>query len=148
MKYVALVCTALFLFGCKPSERSAESPKARFEPKAATTPKSSAPAQTGEKMTSRSVEFGAIESDLTNLEREVTGVQARFQARTSPDAAKLNEEITALNAKVAVLRSELTTAQQSDDATWKTRREKLKSELASYRSELESLSRSGGEMAS
>jgi hypothetical protein len=148
MKYVALVCTALFLFGCKPSEKSSESPKARFEPKAATTTSSSAPAQPSERITSRSAEFGAIESDLTNLEREVTGLQARFQARTSPEALKLNEEITALNAKVAVLRSELTTAQPGDDATWNTRREKLKSELASYRGELETLSRRGEEIAS
>ncbi|MFM1848155.1 MAG: hypothetical protein RL417_1629 [Pseudomonadota bacterium] len=144
MKIIVGLCTVFLLFGCKPAERGSESPKARFEPKTTTAAEKAPAAAERSPASQRREESVALERDLSKLEHDTAALEARHKALISPPNPTVREELTALSAKVAVLRSEITSAQQLDDAAWPARREKLTSDLATYRRELQGLSDTSG----
>lgn len=144
MKIIVSLLASLFLFGCKPSGKTAESPKARYEPRTTTTTKSTetSPAKALVTPEERQKQYSALENDLGILERDVGALQAR--AATATKDVTTTEEISALAAKIATVRNELLTAQQLDTAAWPTRRDKLSAELTTYRSEFETVSKKVG----
>lgn len=141
MKIILSVFATLLLVGCKPAEKGAEGPKARYEPRTAVTTESTetTPAKALVTPEERQTQYNALESDLGVLERDVAALRTRAEAKTK-DAA-ITEEIRALSARVETVRSELLAAQQLDGNAWPARRDKLSAELMSYRNEFDTVSK-------
>lgn len=144
MRVFISLLASLMLFGCKPAEKTTESPKARFEPQSTETSKApeTSPAKALVTPEERQREYTTLENELGALEREVSALQIR--ATTVKKDVALSEEIAALSAKIATVRNELVTGQQLDNAAWPNRRESLTAELSRYRAELDTAARTLG----
>lgn len=144
MKIIVSLLASLVLFGCKPAEKSTESPKARFEPRTTESMKTSetSPAKALVTPEERQKQHANLENTLMTLERDISALQTR--AGTTQKDVAVTEEIAALSAKIATTRNELLTAQQLDTAAWPSRRDTLSAELTNYKNELDAVSKKVG----
>ena len=141
MKIIVSLLASLVLFGCKPAERSTETPKARFEPQAteAMKPSEATAAKALVTPEERQKQYANLENTLMTLEQDINALRTR--AATGTKEVAVTEEIAALSAKIATARNELLTAQQLDTPAWPNRRDTISAELESYRTELSAASK-------